>query len=68
MRRISRDWIRADIVEGYDAYWDGILRKDCPYPDIEECKELREMWFRGWDEGDKEVQDSCNEIMNRPLP
>lgn len=53
--------------EGYDAYFDGILRDECPYPVSDAIiegmanpvtvNEFREDWCFGWDRAKEEQEE-----------
>lgn len=56
----------ATYCEGYDAYYDGVSKDGCPYPDTNErvegtqtltCRGLRKDWLRGWELASEELDD-----------
>jgi ribosome modulation factor len=51
---------RADMVEGYEAYFLGFQREDCPYPPTlpKETIYLREGWLMGWDKASQETGET----------
>lgn len=61
----ERGLISASLCEGYDDFFLGIKRDDCPYPNTNElvigcvnpvtCKMKRQDWLMGWDHAKNEI-------------
>jgi len=58
----------AHYCEGYDAFYEGLEEKDCPYPATNEvvaggskdltCNFLRHGWLEGWRIARNEISES----------